>query len=1105
MVYLVSIASQGTRQVEHCVLKLDHKGKKTRTDEIARHNQVRSISPTNFVNKHIPELLFERVESEDTVGIFYAIAGQSLRNYRPLSSYKRQDQLEAIFAATYQHLLLEWNPEPAFEQAQHPKTLLKKWLGFRLEKGGKIEQFLRKVCQVDPDSPGFLVRGNVFPNPLRYAHNQDARGTARPIDVLLGLQHGDLNTNNILVNFSGAGNDLSGYYLIDFALFKEKMPLLFDLRYLEMSYLLLAASQSSLSAGIDLMIHLSEEEIPTLQEIPIEMAGAGTVIRTGRTAFKQWIHDKNPTLHDDLWAQYWLAGVAAGLSYCHKSGQPDEYRLAGLLYAAANLKKYAALFDLPLPSEARQLFDESLFDSSKGKRTASGSLGKGIPNNLPSPPTKFIGRAKQIAAIEEMLLQPDIRLITLTGPGGTGKTRVGLEVCRAVMGHFPDGVYFVDLAPIRDPDLVLTTTAHMIGIREGGGRPPLENMKVYLSGKQVLLLFDNFEQVAKAASVVAELMAAVPGVKILVTSRIPLQVRGEHEYPISPLDLPSDSRPAPADILEYEAVALFHQQAQSVQPNFEIADENKDVVIEICRRLDGLPLAIEIAAARIKIFSPQALLKRLDKSLKLLVGGTTDSPDRQQTLRSTIDWSYELLAPEIQTLFTRLGIFSGGFTLEAAEKVCNIAAEIDVLAGIETLLNSSLLRRVPSVSNEPRFDMLQTIRDYALEKADNAEINTELHQGHCSYYANLARSEWDSGVFGPQAVMWLQRINEEHDNLRIALAWALEHPENAPAAIAMLTPLTWFWYRYGYLHEGHDWTQRALAATDGYGDTPMRALALIGRAYLALWSGDLFLAVQHAREAVEMCERLHFDVGLSMAKLGYGVALINRGKDKEAYPHLVDAAELFDQQNHTINKGISLVHLANVSLGLGDPNDSIKWLDTAMPYMKESGDLWCMAFALNNYGEVARTLGDYEKAEQYYRHTEKLYEQADARGDQARLVHTFAYIAMHKGNLDEAQALFEESLNAFRKLGNHRGIAECLAGLAGLAAERGKYNWAVPLLGAAESQLTAFGGAWWPADRVEIDRSQKRMRSALQDEFDALWAQGQAMDVDEAIAYAVTS
>ncbi len=509
------------------------------------------------------------------------------------------------------------------------------------------------------------------------------------------------------------------------------------------------------------------------------------------------------------------------MSYCHKAGQPDEIRLAGLVYAAANLKQYLKLFGLPMPAAASQLYAEGGIENLPGADVTQASLPGKPLTNLPAPPTNFIGRRTELKEVVELFLRPEVRLVSLTGPGGTGKTRLGLEAGRALLDSFPQGVYFIDLAQVSDPSLVSTTIAHTMGIREGGGRPPLESLIVYLAASEMLLIIDNFEQVTQAATDISQLLASAPGVKALVTSRIPLHLRGEHEYPVSPLDTPPEALQSMDQTLEYEAVALFCQQARTVRPGFELTEENQAAVVAICRRLDGLPLAIEIAAARIKIFTPQALLKRLDKSLNILVGGAKDLPDRQQTLRQTIDWSYQLLEPEEQALFTRLGIFAGGFTLEAAEKICEPLGEVDIFSGIESLLNDSLLRQVRSVSNEPRFDMLQTIREYALEKADQAGIMTELSWAHCNSFAQLAASAggMGEGTYGAESTMWLQRFDEEHDNYRAALSWALQHPdEGVLLVITMMLQLTWFWYRYGYLQEGCEWTERTLAATEGLGD-----------------------------------------------------------------------------------------------------------------------------------------------------------------------------------------------------------------------------------------------------------------------------------------------
>jgi predicted ATPase len=1105
VIYLVSVAYSDSGRVEHLVLKLDRTGKKSSSDEIARHLLVLGKSPPDFARRHIPEIAFGRVESEHAHAIFYAIAGQSLHNYRPLSKYRRQSQLETIFAATCRYLLAEWNVDLAFEQAVHPQALLKKWLGFRLDPGGNTERFLSEICRVHPDSAGFLIRGNIFPNPLRYARNQDPWSTIRPGDAIIGLQHGDLNTNNVLVEFSKNGEQLTGYYLIDFALFKAQMPLLYDQRYLEMSYLIHTMSQGSFSSTVDLITRLAEDDILEPHQVPIEMAGANAVIRAGRLAFDGWVRESHPSLHDDLWGQYWLAGVAAGLSYCHKAGQADEQRLAGLIYAAANLKRYAVLFGLPAPGEARQLYDESQFAGEPRSEVVVGSPAGQVPHNLPTPPTKFIGRASEVAAVTESLLLPDVRLVTLTGPGGSGKTRLGLEVARGLLDKFPQGVYFVDLAPINDPALVATTIAHSIGVREGGGRPPLDNLKDYLANKRMLLLFDNFEQVSHAAPIVAELLASAPGIKILVTSRISLQLRAEHEYPVSPLRTPSsaDATHPLEQILQYEAVAFFRQQARAVDPDFDVTPENSAAVIEICRRLDGLPLAIEIAAARIKMLPPQALLRRLDRSLKLLVGGAKDLPARQQTLRETIDWSYQLLQPEEQTLFARVGIFAGGFSLESVEGVCNPDGDMDVFSGIESLLNNSLLRQVESASDGARFDMLQTIREYALEKLEESGALADFRQAHSAYYTRQAEG-MGVHIYGGQSAQWLARLDEEYDNIRAALTWSLEDKDRLDQAVTICASLLWFWYRRGHFHEGRKWSERALEAADHLGAHPLRAQILTVAAIMAMWETDLHIAAQRAEEAQRIVELLGAEASFYLPKLACGIILINQGRDKEAYHHLIEVVEHFDESGLSWWKATALVHLANVSLGLGDFEQATKWLDMAMPIIKKEGDPWQMAFGLNNYGEVARAQQDYEKAEEYYRATRAFYQEADAKGDEARLELIFGYLAQHKGDYEEARALFNESLTHFRELGNKRGMAECLAGLAGLAAEQGKHAWAAPLLSAAETQLTSFGGAWWPADRVEFERTLERLQSALKEEFKPRWTEGQAMGIEPAIAYAAT-
>ena len=536
IVYLASVSSNKTGRVEHCILKLDRKGKSTKSDEIARHNTVINKSTPEFARAHIAELVFDRVEHDGAIAILYRIAGQSLLKYRPLSSHERQNQLGSIFAQTNRVLLEEWNENTTFEQAVHPQKVLQKWLGFRLDPGGSIEHFMQDSCQVNPDTAGLLISGRVFPNPLLYARQPESWGRARSIDIATGFLHGDLNTNNILVRFSDDKRTLEGYYLIDFALFKDQMPLLYDQRYLEMSYLMHAASQISFAKSVNFLTLLAVADILDPHRVPIEAAGIGAVIAEGRNAFAMWVQESHPSLHDDLWGQYWLAGVAAGLSYCHKSGLPDEQRLIGLIYAAANLRRYTTTFNLPLPTNVELLYDEhqSDVDSPGISRT------KRIRHNLPSQPTPFIGREAEVAAVQELLMRnsQDIRLVTLTGPGGTGKTRLALRAASELVDSFTDGIYFVDLALVREPEDVPTAIARTIGLRETSDRPLLDQLEGQLRARSMLILLDNFEQVTAAAPMMGQLLQTCSKLKLLVTSREALRLRGEHIHPVPPLGIP---------------------------------------------------------------------------------------------------------------------------------------------------------------------------------------------------------------------------------------------------------------------------------------------------------------------------------------------------------------------------------------------------------------------------------------------------------------------------------------------------------------------------------------------------------------------------------------
>ncbi|HET8850938.1 MAG TPA: adenylate/guanylate cyclase domain-containing protein, partial [Ktedonobacteraceae bacterium] len=500
--------------------------------------------------------------------------------------------------------------------------------------------------------------------------------------------------------------------------------------------------------------------------------------------------------------------------------------------------------------------------------------------SLPVQPTPLIGREQEVVTTGQLLRREDVRLVTLTGPGGTGKTRLGIQVAAGLSDVFADGVYFVSLAPISDAMLVLPAIAKTLGIRDGIGQSLSARLAEVLLKKQVLLLLDNFEQVVGAAPQVADLLSTCPQLKVLVTSREVLHVRAEHEFAVPPLELPDPAHLSElAAIARAPSVALFLQRAQAVKPEFRLTITNARAVAEICVRLDGLPLAIELAAARMKLLSPQVLLTRLGRRLAMLTGGSRDVPARQQTLRNTIEWSYQLLNAWEQRLFRRLSVFVGGCTLLAAEAVCTLPddGEGEVLDGVASLIDKSLLKRMEQAgegSEEPRLLMLETIREYGLEVlAARGEEEIAL-RAHADYFMQFAE-EAEPALKGPQLVMWLERLEREHDNLRAALQWALEGGR-AEMALRLGTALERFWVVRGHRNEGRAFLERALAGSAGV--TPyVRAKALLAAARLAFIQSNYDQGEVLAQESLALFQELGDRRGIALSLDRLGMAAWRRG------------------------------------------------------------------------------------------------------------------------------------------------------------------------------------------------------------------------------------
>ena len=507
-------------------------------------------------------------------------------------------------------------------------------------------------------------------------------------------------------------------------------------------------------------------------------------------------------------------------------------------------------------------------------------------NNLPVQPTPLVGREREVAEVAGLLRDGGVRLLTLTGPGGTGKTRLGLQVAAENLDEFEGGVFFVTLANIADPALVAPTIAGALGIGVVDGRPAEDGLEDFLRDREMLLVLDNLEQVIEAAPLVGELLAGCPGLKVLATSRGLLRIYGEREYPVPGLGLPDPQRLPPVDELaDYEAVGLFLERARSVKGDFGITDQNAPAVVGICVRLDGLPLAIELAAARVKLLPPEKILQRLESNrLKLLAGGARDLPERQQTLRGAIDWSHALLEESERTLFARLAVFSGGCTMRAMEEICDIE---DALEGAESLLDKGLIRREEKDRGEPRFVMLETIHEYARERLRERADAQTTRRRHARYFLSLAE-ESEPTLGGPEQVAWFERLETENDNLRAALTWAIEHGE-AELGLRLAQALRPFWYARGHYVEGRGWVARFLGdlaglfvgkedyvrARDLYEevlalsrqmeDAATSAGCLIQLGYISLFQGDLPNAKALAEEAVTLSRELGHTANLARA------------------------------------------------------------------------------------------------------------------------------------------------------------------------------------------------------------------------------------------------
>jgi predicted ATPase/DNA-binding XRE family transcriptional regulator/Tfp pilus assembly protein PilF len=684
---------------------------------------------------------------------------------------------------------------------------------------------------------------------------------------------------------------------------------------------------------------------------------------------------------------------------------------------------------------------------------------------LPEPPTPLVGRERDLEEVKAFLARPEVRLFTLTGTGGVGKTRLAVHAAWDAADLFPDGVAFVALASVGNSSLVVPTVCRTLGLRETEGTTPREALRVHLRDKELLLVLDNFEHVLEAAPEVAELIGSAANLTVLCTSRAPLHIRGEQEYPVAPLALPASTRaPEPAEVLASPSGRLFAERAQAASPTFWITEDNAAAVAAICWRLAGLPLALELAAAKSRFLDPTTLLSRLDRALS--TGSTRDVPDRQRTLRATLDWSYDRLDVPERALFRRLSVFAGDFSFEAAEAVGpaeEVGSEeiLDLLGG---LVNQSLLVAEVTSGQEVRYRMLEPVRQYAVEKLKQSGDAGDAHREHASFFLALAERAHPE-LMGRRQVEWLDRLDQDYSNLRAAMSWALD-ADHAGTAARMGWALWHFWWIRGHHREGRRWMELVLER-DLY--PALRARALVATGTLAFSHGDYERCERYAKEGLELSRQVGDERRAAWARVGLGVVAMSRTDHEVATPHLQEALRSFRELDEDFGVARMTACLGMVALMRGEEAKAIPMFEEGLA--------------------VARRIGD--------------------RTSAYITLYSLALMALSRGDHDNAATLFEEGITVSEQVGDLANVAYCLKGLGMVAGARYQMERCARLFGAAEGLLEDVGSPvynYYEPDPRLYERNLSAARSRLGEAaFEKARKRGRAMTFEQAVAYALSS
>ncbi|HSY33777.1 MAG TPA: protein kinase [Verrucomicrobiae bacterium] len=729
-------------------------------------------------------------------------------------------------------------------------------------------------------------------------------------------------------------------------------------------------------------------------------------------------------------------------------------------------------------------------------------------NTLPSQATAFIGRERELAAVKELLLREDVRVVTLTGPGGIGKTRLALQVATELRERFDGGICFIQLAAVSDASLIPSIVAQGCGIRETGRPVSIQSLKEYLqdSRSNLLLIFDNFEHLLTAAPLVAELITAAQKLRVLVTSRAPLHIYGEFEFPVPTLALPElQHGTSPSILSQNPTIALFMARAVAIKPNFALTDENARAVATICTRLDGLPLAIELAAARIKLLSPSAMQSRLESSLQLLTGGAKDLPMRQQTLRATMDWSYDLLSPAEQTLFRRLSVFVGGCTLEGVEAVCNTKQDlqIDVLDGMGSLVNNSLVRQVEQSAGEPRFALLDTVREYGLERLAACGEESGIRKAHAAYCLVLAE-ECAAQAADPASTEWLSLLEVEHNNCRAALDW-LTRSGNAEWGLRLGSALFQFWETREHLTEGRDRLEKLLKLQGAATRSNSRARVLFAAGVLASEQGDHRAAWTLLEESLQIARELNDTRGVGIALNALAVSARDDGEVSKARSLFEESLTVWRDLNDRAMVARALSNVASVVKSQRNYALARSLHEESREIFEELGDSTCIAWSLNYQGDVAQEQGEILVARELYEQCLKIFRKLGDKWGVAGCLVDLGNLARDEGDEKQSRLHYAESMKLFQELGQKRGVARVLDCLACSAALQSQAERALRLAGSAAAMRRVLGVPLPAEEQTRLEKALDLARQSLSPaKAAAAWMDGWTMATDKAIQEALS-